>query len=464
MKEKIIRILKYKYNISTENGKLAIWLSGEHVNKENVEIINSEVEVLIFKQAIALGWDCPRAHIIALFRFWRSLVFSIQTVGRIMRMPEPDKGHYKNDILNNGYVYTNLSNIEIQEDIARDYITVYSSQRKTDYKSIYLVSCYSKRHREKTRLSPLFIEVFLKETKNYKLKTKIDLKSKKLNLNIINDFETADIDALIGETIIGDKSIDASSFDLQKLFDFFVRQNLSPFYPEDRSVGRVKESIYKFFDKEYKMDYGEKQSEIVQIVLSEKNIQYFINVIDKAKEKYQKEVIKREPEIIFVENWNIPESLSFGSNYIKEDRRKSIMHPFFTDNRWKPEKTFIEYLEKSGEVDWWFKNGDRDANYFAVSYKNDIDKPFYVDFIIKLKNGRIGLFDTKAGFTQKVAGSKIEGLFDYIKNENKKGKELFGGIVINTDTRNYRGRWIYFDKPSKQLKDNDFTNWKDLDF
>ena len=464
MKDKIIRILKDKYNISTENGKLAIWLSGEHVNKENVETSNSEVEVLIFKQAIALGWDCPRAHIIALFRFWRSLVFSIQTVGRIMRMPEPDRGHYKNDILNNGYVYTNLSDIEIQEDIARNYITVYSSHRRPDYKSINLLSCYSKRHREKTRLSPLFIEIFLKDTKKYNLKTKIDLKSKKLNLNIINDFKTTDIDAWIGKTIIGDKSIDASSSDLQKLFDFFVRQNLSPFYPEDRSVGRVKESIYKFFEKEFKMDYGEKQNDIVQIVLSDKNIQHFINVIDKAKEEYQKEVIKREPEIIFVKNWNIPESLSFGSNYIKEDRKKSIMHPFFTDNRWKPEKAFIEYLEKSGEVDWWFKNGDRDTNYFAVSYKNKINKPFYVDFIVKFKDGKLGLFDTKAGFTQKIAGTKIDGLYNYIICENKKGKDLFGGIVINTDARNYRGRWIYFDKPSKQLKDNDFTNWKELDF
>jgi type III restriction enzyme len=55
-------------------------------------------------------------------------IFSIQTVGRIMRMPEPDKGHYENEILNYGYVYTNLDNIEIQEDIAKDYITIYTSK------------------------------------------------------------------------------------------------------------------------------------------------------------------------------------------------------------------------------------------------------------------------------------------------------------------------------------------------
>ena len=50
-----------------------------------------------------------------------------------------------------------------------------------------------------------------------------------------------------------------------------------------------------------------------------------------------------------------------------------------------------------------------------------------------------------------------------INSENKKGKKLFGGIVTNTDSRNYRGRWIYFDKGSRDLKDGDFSDWKDLE-
>ena len=29
----------------------------------------------------------------------------------------------------------------------------------------------------------------------------------------------------------------------------------------------------------------------------------------------------------------------------------------------------------------------------------------------------------------------------------------------NTDSRNYQGRWIYFDKPSKELEGNNFGNW-----
>ncbi len=153
--------------------------------------------------------------------------------------------------------------------------------------------------------------------------------------------------------------------------------------------------------------------------------------------------------------------INFGENAIKKERKKSIMQPFYKIGEWKTEVAFIEFLEKSEAVDWWFKNRDREVKFFAVPYINKEWKPFYVDFIVKLKNGRVDLFDTKAGYTQKIAGSKIDGLHKYIQAENKKGKKLFGGIVVNTD-RNYPGRWIHFDKLSKNLKDNDFSNWIDL--
>jgi len=465
IRERVESILKNKYNISTEKGnnKLAIWLSGEHINKEEVEKPDNYVEVLLFKQAIALGWDCPRAQILVLFREWHSPIFSIQTVGRIMRMPEPDKGHYKSESLNYGYVYTNLDNIEIKEDIAKDYITIYTSKRSFDPK-LSLLSCYPKRHREKTRLSPLFIDIFLEKAKEYGLKKKVNIKSRKIDLKIISDYKAEDVDVLAGAKIIGDKVIKVGGFDLQKLFDFFVRNNLTPYYPEDRSVGRVKEAIYKFFEQELKMPYEDVWEDIVQIVLSEKNAQHFVNVLDKAKEKYKEEVEKRESELVLVENWNIPESLTYGENAVKEDKNKSIMQPFYKIGEWKSEMAFIDFLEKSQNVEWWFKNGDRDATFFAVPYEDDgKQKPFYIDFIVKLKDGRIGLFDTKAGLTKQVAGPKIDGLYEYIQKENKKGKKLFGGIVVNTDSRNYKGRWIYFDKSSKELR-NDFSNWKDLIF
>ena len=133
---------------------MGIYLSENKRNLENISKNENEVEILIFKQAIALGWDCPRAQILILFRDWKSLTFSIQTVGRIMRLPEIKRGHYTLENLNHSYIYTNLESIELKEDQARDYLTIYTSNSN---KNIKLESYSRIRQREKTRLSPLFI-------------------------------------------------------------------------------------------------------------------------------------------------------------------------------------------------------------------------------------------------------------------------------------------------------------------
>jgi len=463
IKDKVIAILKDKHKITTENGKLAIHLSGHHENLENIAHFDSEAEVLIFKQALALGWDCPRAHILVLFRDWQSIVFSIQTIGRIMRMPDPDYGHYTNEILNYGYIFTNLDDIEIQEDIAKDYITVHTARRRGDYTPLSLLSCHSKRHREKTRLSPLFIKIFSQEADAYGLAKKVQKKIKGMSVKFISDFKAESVDELVGLKIEGDKAIKMCGFDLQKCFDYFVRKNLAPFHPEDRSVGRLKEAIYYFFDQTLDMKYEDVQEEIVEMVLSEENIQHFVNVIDQAKTKYLEYVSKREKELDYDDSWDVPESISYSSAYTEiEHKLKSIMQPFFCNETSTIEMAFINFLEKQGRIHWWFKNGDRDAVFLAVPYQENGDKkPFYIDFIVRMKDGSTGLFDTKSGLTRQVAGPKIDGLNAYIKEQNKKGKNLFGGIVTNTDPRKFTGRWIYFNKDSNELTASN-DNWENL--
>ena len=464
MKTDIIRILKDKHNITTENGKLAIYLSELKENLENIAKNTNETEVLIFKQAIALGWDCPRAQVLVLFRDWNSLTFSIQTVGRIMRMPEPDKGHYGNELLNHSYVYTNLANISIEEDIAKDYVTIYTSRRIKEYDPVELVSIHRKRQRERTRLSPLFIQLFLDQAGNYNLEKKIETKDQKVQISLISDFEAGSVDELGGADIVANKEIDVENeYDLQRLYDFFVYQHLTPFYPEDRSIARVKEAIYRFFSVQLGIRYTEQFKDIINIVLSEENVQHFVNVLDAAKGQYITEVHKQENELEEDIGWEVPETVNFSGMYVELDVKQSVTKPFYYDNRWKTEKAFIDFLEKSKNIKWWFKNGDRDATFFAVPYEENGEwKPFYVDFIVQFKDGRIGLFDTKSGRTIKDALEKSDGLKIYIE-EHGKEKRLVGDIVANTDSQNFKGRWMIYPGSSGDPNINDLSKWELLD-
>ena len=136
------------------------------------------------------------------------------------------------------------------------------------------------------------------------------------------------------------------------------------------------------------------------------------------------------------------------------------MQPFYYDNKWKTEEAFIEFLEKSDQIEWWFKNGDRDATFFAVPYiENDEQKPFYVDFIVRFKNGSLGLFDTKSGNTIKDSREKRDGLQDYLK----KHKEILGGIVANTNSKDFSGRWMCYKGKGIELNPDDFSNWELLE-
>ncbi|WP_438638705.1 hypothetical protein [Muribaculum intestinale] len=46
-------------DITVENGRLAVWLAGEKSNLAGLEQPDNMAQVLLFKEAIALGWDCP---------------------------------------------------------------------------------------------------------------------------------------------------------------------------------------------------------------------------------------------------------------------------------------------------------------------------------------------------------------------------------------------------------------------
>ncbi len=445
LKDEIVSILEDNHKITVNNGKLAIYLSEDKENLDTITKNNSPVDVMIFKQAIALGWDCPRSSILALFRDWRSIIFSIQTIGRIMRMSELK--HYDTEDLNIGYIYTNLGDISIHQDIADGYATIYHTKRKEIYKNIGLISCHSKRQRERTRLSPLFLEHFKQAADELNLKNSISKDVSAIRQQLISDGIVENIDQEfehleatepeLFETHFGSvvqKVLNAE--EVQKMFDNFIIEALHPLYPESRSVGRLKEAIYRFFTGEFPLEFQYAGINSQLVVLNQINNQKFIDVINKAKQTYLEEIEKIEKELVTDENWEVPTSLNFTGEFEKKADTLSILDPFYqSKSASEPEKKFAEFLnQKTGEIEWWYKNGERDGRFFAVPYKlNGEPTPFYVDWIVKYKDGRIGLFDTKAGITARDAKERAEGLAKYIKSENDKGKNLFGGIVIEKD-------------------------------
>jgi len=459
-KEDVLKILKDKFKITENSGKLAVWLSEEKTDTlVNIEKNDNEVEVLVFKQAPALGWDCQRAQILVIFRESKSFTFTIQIIGRIMRMPELK--YYREPELNKGFIFTNLPGLEIAEDYAKDYITIYEARRNNKlYKEIALPSIYLKRQRERTRLSGRFSSIFMRIAEEMNLKKKIITNPSKVVSPIIADGKIVDIDKAGEIERKGTIAVQLNLAELQQRFDTFISQNCTPYAPADSS-DRMKTAIYQFFTEEFRIEKFDPR--VQRIVLGKENVQAFVDALNKAKELYKEKVVEQlneKRELEKVSGWEVPVIVSYNSRYYKEEKSKSILNPFYSKKSSEPEKMFVASLERSKKVKWWFKNGESEIKYFAVLYKDEagVERAFYVDFIVQLEDGSIGLFDTKSGMTAKDAGPRAEGLQKYIKEESRKGKRLWGGIVIDVN-----GTWRYNDEAKYHYNAQNYSNWRILE-
>ena len=110
------RILRSQYGISDD--RIATWLANKPLKPEwRISDNDSPIDYLIFKYAAGTGWDCPRAHILVMFREIKSPVFHTQTLGRIKRMPINGNELQESIMLRRGYLYTTYKNNEITESL-----------------------------------------------------------------------------------------------------------------------------------------------------------------------------------------------------------------------------------------------------------------------------------------------------------------------------------------------------------
>jgi len=483
-KKEVIETFLADKGITEENGKLAVWLSEEKSdNLDEISDFESEVEFLLFKQAIDTGWDCPRAHILVKLRDIQSHTFEVQTVGRILRMPE--QKHYEDENLNTGFIYTNLQTITVnKEDYNPNIIKHLKAQRKQVYKPISLQSYYKNRvdygditfsfgkvlekvfcaHFE-LEINPPIVNTIENQEKLITKGFIIDADAFKENLLTDKKIEGKDFDVTLGElNKNADITVSAklSDNDLHDKFNSVIIEHLNGFAPK-RSTPTVRGAIYQWFRKYLGINYQLENGiiHIQYIFLHERNIERFSQLLGRSTDEYKPkktQEVKNKIEESYYE-WDI-KKIEFFNQYTDEkvDTKLNIYEPcYLSIGRSSVEKEFELFLEsKPDKIEWWFKNGVNKKDFLGLKYfDNDLPQTFYPDYIIQLKSGKILIGDTKGGITASEAKSKAEALYEYIKEQNSKGKKLIGGIIVKDNSNQWRlnqQRHYSYDK-------NNLTNW-----
>ena len=506
MRDQVITYLSEKYAMTTSTGEVAIWLSdkSDKQNLEGIEKHDSPVKVLIFKEAIAKGWDCPRASVLLIFRKLQSNEFAIQTLGRILRMPE--QKYYFNPLLNKGYVYTNISKDRIlvageSEDYWKP--SILTATRRENLNNISLRSIYelypaSDRNRLGSDFSR-FLYDFVKKhwlqsasqmtlfdvdaegnmqfpknlpgmgeeiavnRQTLESRHKIRFNVKGVTINIPKDLDIQNEEDVVK---VKDSVEYTRSFNkLNKIFLDYCASLLTK-YEKLASTPVLRAAIIEMMEELFEVSEYDTPKVILSIRPVNNN-QKFTDLFTRALDEYYQIVLQRKAKAKEKSykpwEWTVPESRTYNADHNVEipDVADHALTPFIRGkNASLQEKNFESFLEENKEsIDWWYKNGDSGRMNYAIDYIHPSDNSkrlFYVDFIIRLKNGDIYLFDTKsegmeAGMESKeTLIAKHNALNKYV-NQSKNPKLKVGSLI-----KYHTGAWRYTQFPITSL---DTTGW-----
>lgn len=474
VKDEVISYLSANEDITVQNGRLAVWLSKEKENLDGIEQLDNLTEVLLFKQAIALGWDCPRAAVLLIFRKMESFTFTMQTLGRILRMPE--QKFYTNPLLNKGYVFTDLSYRQVEiasDDMA--YISRMRAVRRPQLKNVSLTSTYTERKSsDRKRLGPKFRQILKKwlsrqwsidynpslfslfgdesdipsaEEESRRLAENRVLAGRSIKLDVASISVEIPKDLVLADEI-GKVDVTSrvrfarTSAEVGRVFDEFCLRQLGG-WEKYWSLPTLENSIIDSFDEILGID----EASAKKIVLYHANRQFFTAAIESALAEYGDTMNRRakasERDYIHY-NWEVPEERVYNEQSCREEDmvHNHALEPFVKENRASaPEDRFVAFLEANTRyIDWWYKNGESGMSDYAVPFtKTNGEKSlFYVDFIVRMKNGQVFLFDTKTRESDRDAANKHNALIDYMEDPANKALHLKGGVLIESRTDVWR--------------------------
>lgn len=467
LKESILLKLGVSHNATVENGKVAVWLSNDKQNLEGISKNDSVVDVLVFKQAIAMGWDCPRAGVLAIYRKLSSETFTIQTVGRIMRMPQ--QRFYTDPMLNVGYVYTDLSAdvIKIEPDDI-DYIRKLHSYKREGIENIALKSFKQERsNTENNVLRSDFKRLLHKRmaeewTLTYQpslfswdeeeesataahgnqVQQNRDAASQHILLNITRVQVEIPSDMVLldeeGVTRVENKAGFARTpYELKQVFDKFCLSLLSG-WSKSKCISILESAILDAMEILFEVF----ETEAYKVVCSRQNQPKFADIIGRTLKYYKENVMPKtgRAQAGYAEfKWVVPEVRDFKDNTYTEVPAiaNHAMLPYYElNNVSTPEYKFSRFLEDNSQyISWWYKNGDSGSEHFAIPYTNTLGRQalFYVDYIIRMNSGRIFLFDTKSENSDPEAPNKHNALMEYLEEDWNADHNVNGGIIIESN-------------------------------
>lgn len=433
--------------ITYENESLAIWLSDKKDNLEGIELKNAKPIAVIIKQAVATGWDCPRAHILVKLRDNMSETFEIQTIGRIRRMPEAK--HYDNDLLDRCYLYTLDEKFTegVQQSMGKGALNAAKLYLKDEHNGFSIQGEYKSdlttAARDSQQALHSIAAYYAKEyktDKNYKSnQTRLEAEGYVFSTSIVRH-------AVTGESSVFLKKSDAKKLNQSTLSTpLNTHEHGRQFHHEIANIGLKIGLDYDKMNVIVRRLFGENDKYPNRVLNMEiRHLYAFIlNNSDRLKHDILQAMADAMqqtalPNINQVTPFDFKFPQDFVFTYDGNAKDQSVMSKNVYTNylvsaepRSDSERSFEKYCENSQSVKWLYKNGDKGSEYFSIVYSDNSGKlkSFYPDYIVGLQNGETWIVETKGGFDRNGGSKdidpftpkKFEVLKSYLDKHNLKG-------------------------------------------
>lgn len=489
--------------------EIAVYLSGRKENMDEKNMPLAEVKVVIFKTAIAVGWDFPRLKVGALLRETKTKSFAVQTLGRWMRQPE--RKQYANEYLNNAYFYTD---VELMPAAANDDIVV-SLAKTTTLRPKFKESVAQVQLTSVNRLptDPIILDTSyfaknwvkaLKEERNTP-----ELSAKELfhamgftssnevlgAVTQIGNYTITNIDAVQTESGSTTDYREDNGFAARRLSNHETEAEFEKVVHDVLSYHKVSnaDNIISHILTSIARVTGLTASTVARVIKADGHLETFANMVGAVVVKF-----KTENADVFKDNssfeevtWTPTETAKilyskdgktgFSKNEpVQVSENSRYVYDFapalgrISGKGSDLEKEYFDYLESvaaEDEVKWFVKNGDQGSEHFSILY----DKPvtgtnrtvktlYYPDWIILRTDGSIDIQDTKSGMTMQDGSTlpKLQAAVNYCKAlSTQLGITVRSAMV----TKQAVGGMSVFVKSKPgvtNLAEDDFSNWESI--
>ncbi|WP_394555899.1 hypothetical protein C1N61_32515 (plasmid) [Priestia aryabhattai] len=436
LKEEVLAFLKSKGYERDKN--VAVYESIDY--SDDLEKIgeNEEYKVLLFKNAIAKGWDCPRASILAMLRDPKTKSFTTQTIGRILRVPRLK--YFPQDLnwLNKGYIYIESSENQILNEYQN------SLDKNEGISSVQNgIKAKFSNNIVKLKMKKWNIEYEEKIDELNKIKKEMEktdwIKELPLSRELIKENMTGEYNPgkLEGENLIKKETVDMS-----------LRDKIIQYEKDIQGMGIEGNILNEIIIEKLADHYSDNDLLIYQAIWSNK---------DKVISEYRllERKYKTPKRISKIDKTWVPETTRDEKPGLKVgELSKNYLYKECYGKFNGLERKLAETLTNSNKIEYWIRNLDSGPYAFSVPYKiNGRFASFHPDFIVKSRD-TIYILETKGQNDKEESQEKQRALKDWQYECTENGNIIVGFI------KEFKDQLYIYTNDNFEKEYDDIGKWK----